>query len=134
MTPRLLHTGQVRFLAWLVSQAAALGLSIWLLGGLQLHGTSTGDRLWRLLVVACILGAVSAVVKPLVQLLSLPVIVLSLGLFLFVINGLMLLLVSKISGSLDLGFHVDGFWAAVWGSIVITVIGWVVDLVLDRVD
>ena len=124
----------MRFLAWLVSQAAALGLSIWLLGGLHLNGTSTGDRLWRLLVVACILGAVSAIVKPLVQLLSLPVIILSLGLFLFVINGLMLLLVSRISGSLHLGFHVDGFWSAVWGSIVITVIGWAVDRVMDRAD
>lgn len=122
----------MRFLAWLVSQAAALGLTIWLLPGLHLHGTSAADRLWRLLVVACILGAVSAVVKPLVQLLSLPVIILTLGLFLFVINGLMLLLVSHISGSLHLGFHVDGFWAAVWGSIVITVIGWGVDLVMDR--
>lgn len=124
----------MRFLAWLISQAAALGLSIWLLGGLHLAGTSTGDRLWRLLVVAFILGAVSAVVKPLVQLLSLPVIILSLGLFLFVINGLMLLLVSRISGDLHLGFHVDGFWSAVWGSIVITVIGWAVDRVMDRVD
>lgn len=124
----------MRFLAWLVSQAAALGLSIWLLGGLHLHGSSAGDRLWRLLVVACILGAVSAVVKPLVQLLSLPVIILSLGLFLFVINGLMLLLVSHISGSLDLGFHVDGFWSAVWGSIVITLIGWAVDRVMARDD
>ena len=122
----------MRFLAWLVSQAVALGLSIWLLSGLHLHGSSPGDRLWRLLVVACILGVVSAVVKPLVQLLSLPVIVLSLGLFLFVINGLMLLLVSRISGSLHLGFHVDGFWAAVWASIVITVIGWCVDRVMDR--
>lgn len=124
----------MRFLAWLVSQAAALGISVWLLGGLHLQGSSTGDRLWRLLVVACILGVVSAVVKPLVQLLSLPVIILSLGLFLFVINGLMLLLVSHISGSLHLGFHVDGFWAAVWGSIVITLVGWVVDRVMARDD
>lgn len=124
----------MRFLGWLISQAVALGISIWLLSGLHLHGASTGDRLWRLLVVAFILGAVSAVVKPLVQLLSLPVIILSLGLFLFVINGLMLLLVSSISGSLHLGFHVDGFWPAVWGSIVITLVGWVVDRVMDRDD
>ena len=122
----------MRFLAWLVSQALALGLSIWLLGGLHLDGSSATDRLWRLLVVACVLGVVSSVVKPLVQLLSFPVIVLSLGLFLFVINGLMLLLVSKISGSLSLGFHVDGFWSAVWGSIVITIIGWAVDQVMAR--
>ena len=51
---------------------------------------------------------------------SLPLIVLTLGLMLLVVNALMLMLTSWIAGSLDLGFHVDGFWMALWGSIVIS--------------
>jgi putative membrane protein len=62
--------------------------------------------------------------------LSIPLIVVTLGLFLLVINALMLLLTSKIADTLDLGFHVDGFWTAVGGALVISVVGIVVDAVL----
>ena len=61
---------------------------------------------------------VNAVVRPVVKFLSLPFIILTLGLLIFVINALMLLLTSWLAGQLGLGFHVDGFWTAVVGAIV----------------
>ena len=59
-----------------------------------------------------------------------PLIVLTLGLMLFVINALMLLLTSWIAGQLDLGFHVDGFWTALWGSIVISLASAILEAIL----
>ena len=91
------------------------------------HGNAELQEKWSpLLAVALILGLVSTFVEPVVKLLSLPFIILTLGLFLLVINALMLLLTAWLADAFDLGFHVDGFWAALLGSIVITVIGWVV--------
>ena len=72
----------------------------------------------------------SATVKPVLTFLSLPVVILTLGLFLILINAAMLALTSWLAGQLDLGFHVDGFWTAVGGAIVITVVTRVVDSLL----
>ncbi len=74
----------------------------------------------------------NAVVKPIVKLLSLPFIILTLGLLIFVINAAMLLLTSWITGKLDVQFHVDGFWAALLGSLVITVVGMLLNAVLPE--
>ncbi len=65
--------------------------------------------------------------KPILQILSIPFIIITLGLFLLVINAGMLLLTSWLAEQLDIGFHVDGFWTAVGGAIVITVVTWMVD-------
>ena len=70
---------------------------------------------------------ITSVVKPVLTVLSLPFILLTLGLFLLVINALLLLLTGWVAGGLGVGFHVDGFWTAVGGSIVITVVTWAVD-------
>ena len=75
-----------------------------------------------------IFGVVNAIVRPIVTLLSIPFIILTLGLLLFVINALMLLLTSWLSGQLGLHFHVDGFWTAVLGSIIISVATWLIEL------
>ena len=85
-----------------------------------------------LLLVAVIFGLVNAVVRPVVKLLSLPFIILTLGLLIFVINALMLLLTSWLSEQLGLGWHVEGFWTAVIGSIVISVVSWAAGLVLPK--
>ena len=68
------------------------------------------------------------------KLLSLPFIILTLGLFLLVINALMLMLTGWIAGQADLGFHVDGFWTALLGSIVITLVTGFIDLVVVDED
>ena len=86
---------------------------------------------WLPLVgVAVIFGVTNTFVGAITKVLTFPIILVTLGLFLLVINGLMLWLTSRISEGLDLGFHVDGFWAAFWGALVVsvvsTILGWMV--------
>lgn len=110
----------MRFLSWLAVNTLALGAAVWLFEGITLTGDTDTDRFVTLVVVGAIFGVVTSLVRPIVQLFSLPLIVLTLGLMLLVINALMLLLTSKIADSVSLGFHVDGFWVALFGSIVIS--------------
>ena len=115
------------FLVRVVVEAVALAVAAWLFEGIRVTGADRGQQVVTLLVVAVIFGLVNAVIAPVVKLLSLPFIILTLGLLLLVINAFMLLLTSRIAEALDLGFHVDGFWTAVWGSVVISVVAWVVN-------
>jgi putative membrane protein len=72
---------------------------------------------WQgLLVATLVLGLLNAFIRPILLLLSLPLLIVTLGLFTLVINALLLMLVGQIKG-----FHVDGFWAAFWGGVVISV-------------
>ena len=93
-------------------------------------GITTDGNLVALAGVALIFGIVNAFVKPIIALLSLPVVVVTLGLFFLVINALMLMLTSALSGSLGLGFHVVGFVPALVGSIVISLVSMVLSMVL----
>src|SRR3954447_8297336 len=111
----------MRIIVWLAVNALALGVAVWLFDGITLTGDSDTGKLVQLVVVGAIFGVINMIVRPIVNLLSLPLIILTLGLFLIVVNALMLLLTSRISESIDLGFHVEGFWTAVWGSIVISI-------------
>ena len=72
--------------------------------------------------VALVFGVVNAFIRPLTKLLTFPIILLTIGIFIFVINGLMLWLTSSISASLGLGFHVSGFWAAFFGALVVSIV------------
>lgn len=110
--------------------AVALAVASWLVTGITLEGATTGRRILTLLIVAAIFGLVNAVVKPVVKLLSLPFIVLTLGLLLFVINALMLLLTSWITDRLDVQFHVDGFGSALLGALIITIVGVLLNIIL----
>ena len=78
------------------------------------------DTFWAALVTALLLGIVNAIIRPILVLLTLPLTLVTLGLFLLVINGLMLWLVSALVS----GFHVSGFWGAVFGSILISIVSW----------
>jgi putative membrane protein len=120
----------MKILVWLVVNALALGAAVWLFEGITLTGGSDTDRFVKLVVVGAIFGAITAVVRPVVKFVSLPLIILTLGLMLLVINALMLLLTSAIADSVDLGFHVDGFWTALFGSIVISIASMVLAAVL----
>ena len=111
------------FILRLLISAAALWVAIQLVDGIQYTGSS-----WSLLVVALVFGALNAGVRPLLTLLSIPLIIVTLGLFIFVINALMLMLTSWVSGLLDLGFHVDGFWAAFLGGLIVSVVSLVLSL------
>jgi putative membrane protein len=122
----------VRFLSWLVTTALALAVATLLIDGIYFEGPVHGQeeiehKLVPLLLVALILGVITSFVKPILTILSIPFIIVTLGLFLVVINAGMLMLTSWLADKLDIGFHVTGFWSAVGGAIVITVVTWIVD-------
>jgi putative membrane protein len=124
----------VRFLVRVVVNALALAAASWLISGISLTGATATHRAVTLVGVAIVFGVVNAVVRPVVKLLSLPFIILTLGLLILVINALMLLLTSFLSRQLGLGFHVDGFWSAVVGGLVVAVATWLLELVLGGDD
>lgn len=118
----------MRFLSWLAVNAVALAVVLWLIPGIRLEGPTHGvaeikHKLVPLLVVAVILGLVSKLVKPVLTILSLPLIILTLGLFLLVVNAAMLGLTAWILGPTAIGFHVTGFWPAVWGGVIFAISG-----------
>jgi len=100
----------------LLVTAAALFVAARFVPGITHTGT-----LISLLGVALVFGVVNTFVKPILTLFSFPVVLLTLGLFLFVINGLMLMLTSYLSSQLALGFHVEGILPAMIGSLVVTI-------------
>lgn len=94
-----------------------------------------GRKIWTIFFVALIFGIVNAVIKPIANLLSLPFIVLTLGLFIFVVNAFMLQLTEWVSGWLDLSFSIENFfWDAIFGAIIITLVSWVLNVVLPEND
>lgn len=120
----------MRLVVWLLVNALALLVAIWLFQGITLHAATRTDQAVQLVATGAVFGAINFLVKPVVKLVSLPFIILSLGLVLLVINALMLLLTSHIASSLGIGFHVDGFGTAVLGAIVISVAGVVIEAAL----
>lgn len=114
----------------------ALYLAAYIVPGIHLgEQGDTSRTIVTILVVAVIFGIINAVLKPLVKLLSLPVIVLTLGLFLLVVNALMLELTSWIASSFDLSFHVDNFfWDAILGALIITVVASILNAVVPDPD
>ncbi|MET9465348.1 phage holin family protein [Streptomyces sp. NPDC006544] len=119
------------FVVKTLANAAALAVAIWLLAGITLdESTSLGRRTVTLILVALIFGLVNFIVKPVVRLLSLPLFVLTLGLFTLVVNALMLMLTSWLAKQFDLSFHVDNFWTAVVGALIISIVSWAMNMVL----
>jgi putative membrane protein len=107
----------------LLINAAALWAATRLVSGISFDGD------WRLLlVVALVFGVLNVAVRPVLILLTLPLFIVTLGLFTFVLNALMLWLTSAISSELGLGFRVDGFWAAFLGALVVTIISFMLSL------
>jgi len=98
--------------------AAALYVAVLIVPNLEFTG-----EWWKLLLVAAIFGLVNTFVRPILRIFTLPITVLTLGLFLLVINALMLLLTGAISNELNLGLTVGDFLAALLGSIVISIVG-----------
>ena len=126
-----------RFLStWIVS-AVALSVAAWLLGTHMAIGDpseSDATRIVAVLVVALVFTLVNSLVGPIIKVLSLPFIILTLGLALLVINALLLLLTEQITQAFDVVFHIDGFWWAVLASIVISISQSVVGAVVGSRD
>ena len=118
---------------WLIrilTDACALAAAAWLLDGIWISGSTDREQAITLVVVALLFGVVNEFIRPIVAFVSIPLYLLTLGLMFFVVNALMLMLTSWIADQLDVGFHVDGFWTAVWGAIIISIVSWVVGQVL----
>ena len=122
------------FVVKTIANAGALAVAVWLLDKITLTGDSTGKKIGTLILVALIFGVVNFLVKPIVKLFSLPLLILTLGLFTLVVNALMLLLTSWLADKLDLSFHVDGFWTAVVGGLIISIVSWALNVVLPDGD
>jgi putative membrane protein len=108
---------------WAIN-VVALYVAIWIVPGIVLNGTWI-DILW----LALIFGLLNALVRPVLKFLTCPLIILTLGLFTIVINTGMLLLTSRIGQSFGIGLSVDGFWSALLGSLVISLVSVVMSLI-----
>lgn len=99
----------------------AMWVAAWAVPGITFGQGSAGEVITTVAIVAAIFGLVNAFVRPLMQVVSLPLIVLTLGLFVFIVNALMLQLTSWIADKFSLAFHVQNFfWDAVFGALIIT--------------
>lgn len=119
----------------LLLRLAINALAIWLaaawVGGIELKDPPDGGTGGKILVVVCVaivFGLINALVKPIVKLLSLPLVIVTLGLFLLVINALMLWLTAVITGATEYGLRIEGFWPAIFGAIIVTVVNWVLGI------
>ena len=125
----------MRLLVRLLAGAVALAVAAALIHGIAVGPGTTGERALTLLAVAVIFGLVNAIVRLVVALVSMPLFILTLGLFTFLVNALMLLLTAWIGDQFDLAFEVDGFWPALLGALVISVVTFALNLVLpDRYE
>jgi putative membrane protein len=121
------------FLVRTVITAVALWLATLLVPGVEVRSQGTLNGILTLVVVAVIFGLVNAFIKPIVKVVGCPLYVLTLGLFALVANALLLMLTSWLAGLVHANFHVDGFWAAFWGAIVVSIATFLISiLVPDR--
>lgn len=120
----------MKFLLAILANAVALWVAAVLLPGIEFGGEG-GQLVLTVVLVALIFGVLNALVKPVLKLVSLPLIVLTLGLFLVVVNALMLALTSWLAGVLGLDFTVQSFfWDAVLGSLIVSAVGMVTGVLL----
>lgn len=104
--------------------AAAIWVAAWIVPGVGLTGDDTWHRILTVVLVALVFGVVNWLIKPVVKVLTLPLLVVTLGLVTFLVNALMLWLTSWASDRLGLDFQVEGFGAAVLGALIISVVAW----------
>src|SRR3954454_10076503 len=122
-------------------RAALTGFALWIVtlvvSGIDFVGGDINlQRIGIILVVAIVFGLVNAIIKPIVQLISIPLYILTLGLFHVVINALMLWITSWITeNTTHWGLYIDDFWwTAIWAAIVLSIVSWVLSVVLPDGD
>lgn len=115
------------FLVRLLVNAVALWVATKVVPGVTYEGG------WpAFLGVALIFGAVNAFIRPILRFLTFPIIIITIGLFSLVVNALMLTLTSNLAGVLDLGFHVAGFKAALFGALVVSVVSTLLSMMITE--
>jgi len=103
---------------WIIA-SFSLFIAAWLVPGIRVEGNAWGAYA----VMAVILGLINAIIRPILKLLSLPIIILTLGLFLLVINGITLWMASALAIEVfHVGFYVDGFWSALLGALIVSIV------------
>lgn len=107
--------------------AAALYVAVLIVPNLEFI---EGGEWWKFLLVAVAFSLLNSFLRPILRILTFPITIVTMGLFLLVINAAMLLLTGAISEQLGLGFSVGDFWAALLGSIVISIVGWILSMVV----
>ena len=113
---------------WLVV-AAALVAAAYLVPGIRVERNGT----IAVLVMAAVLGVANVIIRPILAFLSCGFIILTMGLFMLVVNALTLRLASSIAVNwFNAGFYVDGFWPALWGSIIVSIVSFLISVVLFR--
>jgi len=104
--------------------ALSIGAAIQLVDGIVFTG-----EWWKIIIIGLVFGVVNTLIKPIVTFFSFPLIILTLGIFTLVVNALMLMLTAYLSGPLDLGLQIHGFWPAFWGAIIASIVnmllGWI---------
>jgi putative membrane protein len=116
---------QLPFVVRLLVNAAALWVATRLVDGVSFDGD------WiSFLGVALVFGVINAFIRPLAKILTFPLIIVTFGIFALVINGLMLLLTSRLSSALGFGFHVDGFGPAFWGALVVSIVSTILSVMM----
>jgi putative membrane protein len=113
------------FLVRLLVNAAALWVATQIVPGVTFDGGPL-----PMLGVALVFGVLNASLRPAAKILTFPLIIVTLGIFALVINGLMLWLTSALSSTLGLGFHVSGFWAAFWGALVVSLVSLLLSMLI----
>lgn len=124
----------VGILIRVVLNAVAVWIATLLVGGVDVETDSTGSKVLTFIVVGAIFGLVNATIKPVAKLLSLPLLILSLGLFALILNALLFWLTAAVSGAVGAPFEVDGFWAAFWGALVVSLVSWALSIVVKDPD
>jgi putative membrane protein len=120
----------MRFLLRWGITAAAVAIAAWIVPGIWVDEP---HRIWTVVLVALVLGLVNAFIRPFISLMSCGLVVLTLGLFTLVINGLMFWLASWITVNwLGLSFRVDGFWNAFFGAIIVSVVSLILSTFVGR--
>jgi putative membrane protein len=104
---------------------AALWVAVQIVDGISFAG-----EWWKLLLVAVVFSLLNTYLRPILRILSIPFTIITFGIFLLVINALMLLLTSAVSGALHLEFSVDGFGAAFLGAIVVAIVGLLLSMLI----
>jgi putative membrane protein len=115
----------MKFLMRILITAIALWAATRLVSGITYHGNWLG-----LAGVALVFGLLNSIVRPILTFLAFPLLIVTLGLFTFVLNAVMLMLTSALSSSLGFDFHVAGFWAALWGAIVVGIVSFLLSIFL----
>jgi putative membrane protein len=124
----------LRFVVRTAATAVGLWVATALVSGITVSGSTGWATALTLFAVAVIFGVINAVLKPIIKVLGCLFYIATLWLIAFVVNALLFLLVSWLAGLVHLSFHVEGFWSAFWGAIIVSIVSWAINMLVPDTD